>query len=330
MSDLFTIYVAPTIGAEGSTGPMTAIAPMDDKLIIFKESTGNAIYYINGSGPDNTGANNQYSEPTFITSTIGCSNQLSIVFIPQGLMFQSNKGIWLLDRQLNTSFIGADVEGFTENARVKSAQNIPGTNQVRFILDSGITLMYDYFYEQWGTFSGVPAISSTIYNSLHTYINSIGEAFQETPGKYLDGSNPVLLSFITGPIRLGDLQNFQRTFFYYLLGTYITPHKLYVSNYYDYSETPSDSRVISPTNHTEAYGNVSPYGQENPYGGPKSLENWRIFAQRRCMALSIGVQELYDPSFGVPAGAGLTLSGISVVCGFKSPFRSIAAANSVG
>jgi hypothetical protein len=330
MSDLFTIYVAPTIGAEGSTGGITAFAPMDDKLILFKQNTGNAIYYINGTGPDNTGANSQYSQPIFITSTVGCANQLSIVFIPQGLMFQSNKGIWLLDRNLNTSYIGAPVQSFTLNAKVLSAQNIPATNQVRFILDSGITLMYDYYYGEWGTFSGISAISSAIFQQLHTFINSIGNVFQENPGSYLDGSNPVLMSFITGPIRLADLQNFQRTYFYYILGTYISPHKLYISNYYDYSDTPSDSRLITPTNPSPAYGEVSPFGQQDLYGGPSSNEEWRIFAQRRCMALAIGLQEIYDPSLGVAAGAGFTLSGISLVCGFKSPFRTLGTINQVG
>lgn len=326
MSDLFTIFIAPTTAAQGSTGPITAISVMDDKLIIFKR---NAIYYINGSGPDNTGANNQYSQPIFITSTIGCSNQQSIVFMPQGLMFQSDKGIWLLGRDLNTSYVGAPVQRFNEGT-VKSAQNIPKTNQVRFILDTDVTLMYDYYYAQWGTFTGIPGISSCIFEEMHTYINDLGNVFQEATGVYLDGSNPVLMSFITGPIRLGDLQNYQRTFFYYLLGTYITPHKLYVSNYYDYSNDALDSRLISPTNFSPAYGNVSPYGQGNPYGGSSTLEDWRVFANRRCMALAIKVQEIYDPTLGVPAGAGLTLSGISVVCGFKASFRAQSAANSVG
>ena len=76
MSDLLTLYVAPTSGAQGSTGVITALAPMDDKLIIFKRD---AIYYINGTGPDNTGANSQYSDPIFITSAVGCNNPSSIV-----------------------------------------------------------------------------------------------------------------------------------------------------------------------------------------------------------------------------------------------------------
>ena len=62
MSDLFTVYIPPTTGAQGSTGPITALSAMDDKLIIFKKD---AIYYITGAGPDNTGANNDFSGPVF-------------------------------------------------------------------------------------------------------------------------------------------------------------------------------------------------------------------------------------------------------------------------
>lgn len=330
MSDLFTMFIAPTTAAQGSTGPITAIAPMDDKLIIFK---GNAIYYINGQGPDNTGSNNNYSQPIFVTSTVGCSNQQSIVFTPLGLMFQSDKGIWLLDRNLSTNYIGAPVENFN-NGIVESAQNIPETNQVRFILDTGITLMYDYYYQQWGTFIGVPAISSCIYQGLHTFINSFGQTYQENSGSYLDGSNPVLMQFTTGPIRLGTLQNYQRAYFFYLLGTYQTPHKLVATLAYDYSTTPAQSIILSPGNFSPAYGDGlanSPYGQLTPFGGPASLEQFRVFLERqRCQAVSLSVQEIYDPSFGVPAGSGLTLSGINFVCGFKKQYRPATSAQSFG
>lgn len=327
MTDQFTIFISPSAASQGQGGKNKCLYPMDDKLIIFKK---NAPYYINGNGPDNTGINNQYSEPIFIPSTVGCENQQSIVLIPQGLMFQSaGKGIWLLDRNLNTSYIGAPVDDF-KSATVLSAQNIPATNQVRFILDTGMTLMYDYYYNEWGTFSGVAAISSTIYNNLHTFINSRGQVYQESEGHYLDGSNPVLMSFKTGPLRLGSLSNYQRTYFYYLVGKYISPHKLYISNYYDYSNSPEDSRLVTPTNASLAYGDDPFYGNETPYGGPGSLEDWRIFAQRKCMALSIGVQEIFDPSLGVPAGAGLTLSGINLIVGMKSPFKTQSAANTAG
>lgn len=331
MSDLFTIYVPPTTATQGTTGPITALAPMDDKLIIAKQ---NAFLYINGAGPDNTGANNQYASPTFITATVGCNNQNSIVLMPQGLMFQSDKGIWLLDRSLNTSYIGAPVEDFTLNAKVTSAVNVPATNQIRFTLDSGVTLMYDYFYGQWGTFVGVPAVSSCIFQGFHTFINSYGATYQETPGFYLDGSTPVLMSFKTGPLRIGELQNYQRAYFFYLLGTYISPHKLQVNLFFNYETNPSQSLLITPTNYSTNYGtgvSQTPYGQGNPYGGKSSLEEWRIFLQQqRCMAFNIQVQEVFDPSFQTIAGAGLTLSGLNIVMGFKKGFRPQSAATSIG
>lgn len=322
MSDLFTVYVPPATATIGSTGPIKSLAPMDDKLIIGKS---NAFLYINGNGPDNTGANNQYSEPIFITSTVGCSNQRSLVLTPNGLMFQSDKGIWLLDRGLQASYIGSPVERFVTGATVNSAVLVPETTQVRFTLDTGITLMYDYFYEQWGTFDGVSAVSSCIFQGVHTFINSSGIAYKEQADTYLDGSNPVLLKFKTGPIRLGDLQNYQRAYFFYLLGTYLSPHKLQVNIYYDYETSPSQSVLISPVNFSTPFGSgasQTPYGQGNPFGGPSNLEDWRIFLEKqRCMSFAIEVQEIFDPTFGVAAGAGLTLSGINAVLGFKKEFR---------
>lgn len=331
MSDLFTLYVPPTTSTQGSTGPMRSLSVMDDKLILGKK---NALLYVNGTGPDNTGAGNQYSPATLITSTVGCTNQKSFVLTPEGLMFESDKGIWMLDRNLGTNYIGAPVEDFTSGATVLSAVNVPETNQVRFTLDSGVTLMYDYFYGQWGTFTGISPVSSCIYESMHTLINAEGEAFQETPGTYLDGGNPVLMMFQTGPLRLADLQSYQRAYFFYILGEYLSPHKLLVSLSYDYRKAAEHSILIAPTNYSPPFGSgdsQSPFGQGTPFGGPDSSEDWRIFLkQQRCMAFGITVQEVFDASFGVPAGAGLTISGLQVVCAFKKGYRPQASAISAG
>lgn len=328
MSDLFTFYVAPSIASQGSTGIMKCIAPMDDKLIIFKE---NALYYINGTGPDNTGSNSQYSQPIFITSVVGSSNQQSIVFMPGGLMFQSDKGIWLLGRDMEVSYIGAAVEGLTKNALVQSAVSVPGTTQSRFTLDTGSTLMYDYYYQQWGTFAGVPAISSTLYEGLHTFVNSKGAIYQETPEEYLDGTNPVVMSFTTSWINLAGLQGYQRAYFFYLLGEYISPHYLQLSIAYDYNPATYQATTITPNNYSAPYGGVSPYGQQSPYGGPGSKEQWRVFlTKQRCQSFQLTLQEIYDSSLNVPAGAGLTISGLNMLISIARSFRSIGSANSIG
>lgn len=338
MSDLLTMYIAPSLGAQGPSGDLTCGFPMDDKAVLFKKAS---IAYFNGTGPDNTGANSQYSPPILVTSTLGCSNQKSIVFMPNGLMFefQSEAGnqIWLLGRDLSTNYIGAPVESYTENATVESAVNIPGTNQVRFTMSTGITLMYDYYYGRWGTFTGIPAVSSTLYQGLHTFINQAGQVFQESPGTYLDGSNPVLISFTTGWLNLAGLQGYLRAYYFFLLGKYLTPHKLMCQIAYDYNPAPSQGTLISPTNFSPAYGSPESngqetvYGQGTPYGGQGNVENWRVFLDRqRCSAFQITIQEVYDPALGVPAGEGLTLSGINLVYAGKSGWRPISAAHDAG
>lgn len=328
MSDLLTLYVAPTTGSEGSTGPITAIAPMDDKLIIYKA---NAVGFINGIGPDNTGANSQYSDFTLINSVVGCTNQNSIVLIPSGLMFQTNKGIWLLGRDLSTQYIGAPVESYTQAALIQSAVNIPGTNQVRFTLDSGITLMYDYYYGQWGTFSNVPAVSATIYEGLHTYINSLGQVLQESVGSYVDNSSPVLMSFTTGWMNLAGLQGYERFYSMFLLGQYITPFKLNVQLAYDYNPSMQQATIITPQPPTGAWGSDALWGSSSPWGGPSLVFEARLFPTiQKCESFQITINELYDPSYGIAAGAGLTLSGLNLSVGIKKPFRTSSAGRNFG
>jgi hypothetical protein len=337
MSDLLTLYVAPTTAAQGSTGVITSLAPMDDKLVIFKE---NALGYINGIGPDNTGSNNQYSDFTLINSVVGCTNQNSIVFMPQGLMFQSNKGIWLLGRDLSTQYIGAPVEDLTTGTTVLSAINVPATNQVRFTLDSGITLLYDYYYAQWGTFVNIPAVSSCIYEELHTYVNSYGQVFQETPDAYLDNATPVLMSFTTGWMNLAGVQGFERFYQLYLLGVYISPFNLNVQIAYDYNPSPVQATLITPSQLPVTWGSDALWGSGSTWGsqgnggweGQANVFEARLFPQRqKCEAFQLIVNEISTANtYQVTAGAGLTLTGLNLIVGTKRGFRTSRAARNFG
>lgn len=325
MSDLLTIFVAPTTGAQGSTGPMTALSAMDDKLIIFKE---NAIYYLTGTGPDNTGAQNDFSDPVYVTSSVGCVNPNSIVLMATGIMFQSDKGIWLLGRDLSTTYIGAPVELYN-NRTVMSAGAIPGTNQVRFVLNDRLTLMYDYYFGQWGTFNNIFAISSTLYQGKDTYLNSYGQVFQETSGMYLDGARPVLMSFTTSWITLAGIQGLERFYFANLVGTYITPFKLSVAMAYNYNPSPTQTTIVSPDNFTPAWGDDAQWGS-GVWGGNNVLTA-RIFPEKqKCQSFQIQVEESYDSSFDTPAGQGLNLSGLLLVVGVKRGYRTQSAAKSYG
>lgn len=336
MSDLLTLFIAPTTGAQASTGPTKALAPMDDKLIVFKQD---AIYYISGTGPDNTGANNNFSDAVFITSTVGCANPNSIVLMKDGLMFQSDKGIWLLARDLSTLYIGFPVEKYNSQT-VKSATAIPGTNQVRFVLDNNITLMYDYFVQQWGTHSNINAISATLWEGSHTYLNIYGQIFKETPNMFLDGSVPVLMSLTTSWINVAGLQGFQRFYAANLLGTYFSPFKLNVSLAYNYNPSPVQSTLVIPDNQTKNWGDEELWGSGGSWGsdseprdemGQANVFTARVFPKiQKCQSFQMSIQEVYDPSFQQPAGEGLSLSGLLLLVGLKKGSRTQSARNSFG
>jgi hypothetical protein len=207
---------------------------------------------------------------------------------------------------------------------------VPGTNQVRFTLSNGVVLMYDYYFQQWGTFVGVPAISSTVYEGAHTFINSLGRVFQEGAG-YTDGGTPVLVSFTTSWLNLAGLQGFERAYFFYLLGVYKSPHKITVKVAYDYNPSTPQITTITPDNYSGPYGSDTIYGGGSPYGGPSNIEQWRVFFdQQKCQAFQLTLTESYDASIGASPGAGFTLSGINALVGLKDNKPRLSAGRQIG
>jgi len=307
MSNLQTIYVSPSVGVEGSTGPMKCIFPMDDKLIIFKK---NAIYYINGTGPDSAGANGQYSEPIFVTTTVGCINKNSIVLVPQGIMFQSQKGIWLLGRDLSTKYIGQDVEAYNSQT-VLSAVSAPASNQIRFFMSGGVTLTYDYFVNQWDQSTAV-GVSSTVFDDAHAFVTSNGGIFKENQTSYVDGTTPVTMSFTTGWVGLAGIQGYQRAYWMDILANFKSGNTYTIGIAYDYNPAIVQTSTIVPT---------------NTIGSGSAVEQWEIsFQRQQCQAFQMTFTEISSGT----AGAGLTLSGVDLVYGKKKGYpRNISPKNKV-
>lgn len=304
----FVPFFIQNVGTIG--GPLVTAAGMDDKIILFRSGTisGPSIMYMVGKGPTPSGANNDFTDPLPVAVDVGCTDRASVVMTPVGLMFKSNKGIYLLDRNLQASYIGAPVEAYNQYS-VVSAQLIPNTTEVRFLLSNGTLLMYDYFYKVWGTFTNPAGVSDCIFQGQHTYISSTGVVYKETPNLYVDGTvTPILMSFTTSWIKLAGLQGYQRAFFFYLLAEYISAHTLSISTYTNFSLTPDDTFTITPDSTSD-------------------LENWRVFfSKQRCQSFQISLAEVA----GSPNGAAFTLSGLNLIAGMKSPFRTISAAQSVG
>jgi len=291
----FTPFFIQNVNSVG--GEITATSYMDDKLIIFKSGKvpGPSILFMVGQGPAPSGANNDFGDPLPISIDVGCVEKTSIVQSPVGLIFKSNKGIFLLDRSLQTTYIGAAVEKYNNNT-VISGQLIPNTTQVRFILDDGTMLMFDYFYQRWATFTTPAAVSDCIWQGEHTFVTADGQVYKEKPNTFADGTTPVYMSFKTAWIKLANLQNYQRAYFYYLLGECQSSTELECSTYFDFATSPAQTNTITPI-----------VGE---------LLTWRIFlANQRCQAFQISLQEKNGT-----VGEGFNLSGLNLVAGLKNSF----------
>lgn len=277
-------------------GNITALSTMDDKLVFFKTSN---VWYVIGDGPSPNGLNNDFTYPQIISSDTGCVNQSSIVLSPAGLFFQSPKGIYLLGRDLSMNYIGAPVEQYN-SSNVTSAQMIAGTNQIRFSLDSGVALVYDYFVKQWSIFTNISAADAIIYASNYSYLTSAGVVNTETPGQYVDPAGATIsLALTTGWLSFAGLQNFQRVKQFLILGESESPTTLSVSLAYNFN-----------TSITQV-DNIAMVGSQQPM-------QYRIFNRlQKCQTIQISLSD--NPT---TATEGLRLSALAFnIAQKKGPFK---------
>lgn len=135
----------------GDEADITGLAVMDSSLIIFKAES---IFFLQGTGPDDTGANASYSIPQRVMSAVGCTNLKSIVTGFKGVYFQSRRGIERLGRDLSQEYIGANVEdSFGQAYDVTAAVHVQRDNEIRFSVTAPSptvsALVYDELHDLW-------------------------------------------------------------------------------------------------------------------------------------------------------------------------------------
>jgi hypothetical protein len=284
------------------SGGVTAYQQMDDRFIIFKKDK---IFAMAGDGPDDTGANNSFSIPSEIVSPVGCSYPKSVVVFPGGLLFKSEKGIWALDRALNVSYVGGEVEVYN-SAKVTSSVLLEQANIVRFTLDSGVRLTYDYLVGQWSVDSGITAVTALNWDGSYTWLKADGGVYKEDPSVYTDNGAAISLTIETAWIKLMDLQGFQRIKRAILLGSYFTAHTVTVSVAYNYGAYERDY-VYTPA-------------AVNP-------EQFEIhLAKQKCESIKFKIVVTFAGS----PGRGCNISGLTLLAGMKRGVNKLPVSQKVG
>lgn len=260
-----------TIQLYGGTGPIVAMASMDGQLVVFKKD---AVFVIDGDGPpENGGTGNEFSPPRRMLTEFGCTDSRSLVATPEGLMYLSARGIELLTRSLQVTFIGEAAQelvysfpyctgaAYDQNraiamfcmASALSSRGVADTAQ------PGIVLAYDTGMKAWSTykygdqkavqdigFGPYPSASITPPSRYFILKGTSGVMWDTYGASFLDGSTFVPFKMESGWIKLESHQDRIRVSDIMLLAKKVTNHNITISVAYDYSDTYTHSVTFKP------------------------------------------------------------------------------------
>lgn len=306
-SDGFGAQLPPELSTrvDPPAGNVTALGSLDDRVIIWTER---AIFGFAGDGPDETGSANStgFSRVQVVPGDVGCTEPASVILIPGGFMFSAgDRGIWMLGGDAGVRYIGAPVEAFNGQT-IRRATALPGRTAVVFLTDSGSTLLYDYLFDQWSTFTNHEGLDSVVVNDEYHYLRNDGRIYRETIDAFSDAGQRITLVIQTAWIHmLEQLQGWQLFGEMHLLGTWLSAHQLGIQYQLDYQTGLSDVVWLDATGDTSSTGWItgtnantigvepisgSEYGDgeygDGEYGGtPPGEYAWRL--------------DLYEPAHSI-------------------------------
>lgn len=299
--------------------PQIAGASMDDKAAFFSSS---GVTYMQGTGPAANGQNSDFQVPSKIQSDVGCSNARSVVTTPEGVMFLSDRGIYLLSRGLDIVWIGRPVKDtLASYPTVTSAVLVAKHNQVRFTCNAsdgltGVVLVYDYVEKQWSTFRytgdgtyGCPIADACIYAGVWCFVTTAGTVYQESTTSYLDGAStwvPMTLETAwvsaAGPLAFHSVRRLA------LHGTSYTNHDLTIQAGFD-SDTsyPQSATFLAQTP-------VTTVGSEDA--------EVVIGTRRKCSTIRFKITDATPTSGTVSTGRGPGFDMMAIEVGIKHGFEN--------
>jgi hypothetical protein len=294
---------------------ITALGTLDTALVAFTKTS---TYIIYGDGPLATGQGGINLTVQRINADVGCDNPRSIVTTPAGLMFQAEKGIYLLDRSLRMHKSGAVVERvLVDYPTVTGAVLRANRTEVMFAVSDANAatnvrlLLYDYFVDQWAihnvqytddpsslmeyTGAALGSAAPTMDFSAPTDNDTYAEQTTFAEG----GETPYSLIVETAPVSLNSIAGWQRVRAVTLIGESKASHSLKVSFEYDNDSDTVSSWTDSVTR-TAAEMAVSGY--------PVKIH----LPRQKMRTLRIRVEDLHETGT-----QGYTLSAIVLEAGVK-------------
>lgn len=286
------------------TRKQVAGASMDDKAIFFSNE---GIDYMLGLGPAKDGTGNDFSTPIRIQTDVGCKNARSVVPCPDGVMFESVRGIYLLTRGLELVWIGRPVQDtLALFPNITSATLVAHRNEIRFTANNGdgtegVVMVYNYVEKQWSTsryydgvadFHGCPIADSCMWNGAWTFTTPGGSVYKEVTthhfddtDTYADGVIETAWNSAAGPIAYHAVRNF------WIQGVSHSNHDLTIECGFDSNNTYQQIRTF------ESLSRVTSVGD---------LEEAKISVgkRRKCNAIRFKITDSKPTTFNSAPGNG--------------------------
>lgn len=234
------------LGLGGDASRVVALQSLNASLVALEESR---IARVVGEGPNASGAGGTF-QLLPVNSPQGCVNRRSVVVVPDGIMFQSSRGIELLDQSFRVNFVGLPVANEFD-ADVVGAFEVPELSEVRWYLSNAKVVVYSYLTGQWATWrintgslrSAFRTSEGLIYLGTGTHSGML-----QNDGFSNDNGGFYALAARTGWLHSGNPQSFLRVSRVGVLANKIGNHTLTINVYFDYSDVVVESFTFDATN----------------------------------------------------------------------------------
>lgn len=288
-----------------TTDSISKLTYINESLVILKTDS---MAVVVGDGVDNTNTSGAFQSQT-ITADLGCSGAACVV--PGGVMLASNKGIFQLDQSFSLKYVGDRVEAY--NAQTYTgATVIPGTNQVLFLAQEGLSVMYDYAADEWAAWTVTGTSIATWNDTIALQRTSDAGVLYRDPTLYTDGGSNYRMYLRTGQARLDDsLQGSALCRKMMLLGRYVDSHRLRVGIIYNNEAAAYETFTWDPSTviTVDTWGDDATWGSGDYWGGSLLASLYR-FEHRPKRSKFSTIQ--FEFTVLAPAGAGCEFTELTL------------------